>query len=510
MDIGRFLFYSLLGITSAIIYFVLEVWKKKTYCRLPPGPQGWPIVGNLFQLGKKPHESLFRLATKYGPLMSLSLGMKTTVVVSSPSMAKEVLKTHGHVFAGRIVTQAARSLSHDKSSFLLCQYGSRWRTLRRISNTELFSVKRLDALQDLRRVQVRGMIHQIFENSVKGSGCVNIGHIAFHSAFNLIGNMAFGKDMFDPHFRASEDLKDAISKLMVLHTAPNLADYFPCLQFLDLQGVYRNTGIYRKKAYDVMDKFIEDRLVKRGKNSDKTDDGKKDLLDVLLDMRSDEFTLTDIRGYLNDMFVAGSDTTAVTIEWAIAELVRNPGKLKRAQAELEEVVGLNRRLEESDTERLPYLRAVVKEVFRLHPAGPLLVPHRADSRFEIAGFVIPKHSRVLVNVWGMGRDPQIWNEPLKFVPERFIDDEMCGQVEYRGKHFELIPFGAGTRMCVGLPLASRMVHLVLGSLIHSFEWAPPKGMSAEQMDMTEKFGLALQKAVPLEAIATPRLLSHVY
>eukprot|EP00253_Pinus_taeda_P024720 PITA_24720 len=510
MDIGNLLFYSLLGITSAIIYFVLDVCKRKTYCRLPPGPPGWPIVGNLFQLGKNPHESLFRLASKYGPLMSLSLGMKTTVVVSSPDMAKEVLKTHGHIFAGRIVPQAGKALSHHKHSFLSCQYGSRWLMLRRISNTELFSVKRLEALQDLRRDQAHRMVHQIFEDPRKGSGCVNIGHIAFHSAFNLIGNMAFGKDMFDSNLRASEDLKDAISKMMVLLTAPNLADYFPCLRFLDLQGVYRNTVICRKKSYDVMDKFIEDRLAKRSKNSHRSDHSEKDLLDVLLDMRNDEFTLIDIRGYLNDIFVAGSDTTAETIEWAMAELIRNPGRLKRAQAELEEVVGLNRRMEESDTERLPYLRAVVKEVFRLHPAGPLLVPHRADSDCEITEFVIPKHSRVLVNVWGMGRDPKIWKEPLNFVPERFIDDEMCRSVDYKGKHFELIPFGAGTRICVGLPLASRIVHLTLGSLIHSFEWAPPKGTRAEELDMSEKFGLALQKAVPLEAIATPRLPSHLY
>ena len=136
--------------------------------------------------------------------------------------------------------------------------------------------------------------------------------------------------------------------------------------------------------------------------------------------------------------MAGSYTTAETIEWAMAELIRNPEKLKRAQAELKEVVGLNRRVEESDTERLPYLRAVVKEVFRLHPAGPFLVPHRADRRCEIAGFVIPKHSRVLVNVWGMGRNPNIWKEPLKFVPERFIDDEMCSHVECRGKEKDYI------------------------------------------------------------------------
>jgi len=228
-------------------------------------------------------------------------------------------------------------------------------------------------------------------------------------------------------------------------------------------------------------------------------------------MRSDEFTVTDIRGYLSDIFGAGSDTTTATIEWAMAELIRNPEIMKRAQKELDEVVGDKRKVEESDTDRLPYLRAVVKEVFRLHPTVPLLVPHKADRRCEVGGFVIPKNSEILVNVWAIGRDPAIWNEPSRFMPERFIcGDKKINGMEYRGQHFELIPFGAGRRMCVGLPLASRMVHLVLGSLLHSFEWAPPDGMNPEQVDMTDKFGLTLKKAVPLYAIPTPRLPCDMY
>jgi len=272
--------------------------------------------------------------------------------------------------------------------------------------------------------------------------------------------------------------------------------------------VGHNTRIYLKRVYDILDKFIEDRLATTNKGRDGSD-GPKDLLDALLDMRSHEFTLTDIRGYLTDIFGAGSDTTAKTIEWAMAELICNPEKMKRAQAELDEVVGRNRRVEESDTERLPYLRAVVKEVLRLHPVAPLLIPHRADSDCEIEGFVIPKHSQVIVNIWAIGRDPAIWIKPSKFFPERFIDSEMSS-VDYRGQHFELISFGAGRRMCVGLPLASRVIHLVLASLLHSFEWAPPNDMSAEQLDMTERFGVTIQKAVPLEAISTPRLPRDVY
>lgn len=509
MDLGCLFWYSVLLGSTVIIFLLFDVWRTKTYCRLPPGPPGWPILGNLLQVGNKPNESFFQLAIKYGPLMTVSLGMKTTVVVSSSAMAKEILKTHDHILSGRMLTEAAKALSHYKTSIVFGQLGSHWRMLRRVSINELFSVKRLEALQHVRRDQVNRMIHQIFEDAVKGK-CVDIGHTAFQSSFNLLGRMVFGKDVFDPQFaRASQELKDALSKVMVLYATPNLADIFPCLQFLDPQGVYRNTEINFKKMYDVIDKFIEDRLVTRSDESRDRSYSEKDMLDVLLEMRSDEFNLDHIRGYLTDIFTAGSDTTATTIEWAMTELIRNPENMKRVQAELDEVVGRERLVEESDAERLPYLRAVVKEVLRLHPAAPFLIPHRADKRCEIAGFVIPKHTQIIVNVWAIGRDASIWKEPLKFIPERFIDKETSG-VDFKGQNFELIPFGAGRRMCVGLPLATRMVHLLLGSLLHSFEWAPPQGMSAEQVDMSDRFGITLVKAVPLEAIPTPRLPSEMY
>jgi len=507
MDIGGLLWYSVTGIASVFIFFALDVWRRKTYCRLPPGPPGWPIVGNLFHLGNKPNEALFHLATKYGPLMSLSLGMKTAVVVSSPAMAEQVFKTHDHVLSGRTVIQSVQCLSYDKSSLVWAQYGSHWRMLRRISNTTLFSVKRLEALQHLRREQVFRTIQQILLESKKGKS-VNIRDIMVHSAVNLLGNMAFGKDMFDPHSPAFQEFKHSIGQLAANKAALNLADYIPFLQWLDPQGVARNTAISMGRVFGIVDKFIEDRLATRGKNLNGRD-APEDLLDALLDMRNHEFTVTDIKVYLIDIFGAGSETTAKTMEWAMGELICNPEKMKRAQAELDEVVGRNRRVEESDTDRLPYLRAVVKEVFRLHPVLPLLVPHRADSSCEIGRFVIPKHTQVIVNMWAIGRDPAIWNEPSKFVPERFLDNKMSS-VDYRGQHFELIPFGAGRRMCVGLPLASRMIHLVLASFIHSFDWAPPKGMSAEQVDMTEKFGVTMAKTVLLEVIPAPRLPPNVY
>lgn len=208
------------------------------------------------------------------------------------------------------------------------------------------------------------------------------------------------------------------------------------------------------------------------------------------------------------MFVAGTDTTSATVEWAMAELIRKPTLLKKAQAELDEVVGREKRMEESDIAKLPYLQAVVKEVLRLHPAAPLIIPRRADNSVEIGGYVVPENTQVFVNIWGIGRDPNVWKEPLKFKPERFLD---CN-TDYRGQDFELIPFGAGRRICLGLPLAHRMVHFVLGSLLHAFNWCIPMVNKDEDfgVDMSEMFGITLQKAVPLIAVPTPRLPIKLY
>jgi cytochrome P450 len=203
--------------------------------------------------------------------------------------------------------------------------------------------------------------------------------------------------------------------------------------------------------------------------------------------------------FLQDLFVAGSDTSSTTVEWAMAELLRNPSSMAKAHDELARVIGLTRSVEESDIDQLPYLQAVVKETFRLHPPGPLLLPRQAQETVTITSYTIPQGSRVLVNVWAMGRDEAIWHEPERFIPERFLGSTL----DYKGGDFELIPFGAGRRVCPGMPLATRMVHMVLATLLNQFEWRLPVEVERTGIKMDEKFGLSLTKAVPLCAIAAP-------
>lgn len=199
--------------------------------------------------------------------------------------------------------------------------------------------------------------------------------------------------------------------------------------------------------------------------------------------------------------MGGIDTTATTTEWTMAELLRNPGIMAKAKQELAETIGLGRSVEEKDILKLPYLQSVLKETMRLHPTAPLLLPHCTETNVEICGYTIPKHTQVFVNAWAIARDPAYWDEPTMFMPERFMGSE----VDFRGTNFTFLPFGSGRRSCPGLSLALRMLSLTLGSLIHHFDWKLPDGVTPENMDMKDKFGVTLEKAVPL--VATPKAVA---
>lgn len=198
------------------------------------------------------------------------------------------------------------------------------------------------------------------------------------------------------------------------------------------------------------------------------------------------------------MVVGGTDTTSNTLEFAIAEMMNKPEVMKKAQQELDMVVGKDSIVEESHIYKLPYLSAVIKEVMRLHPILPLLVPHCPSETCVVGGYTIPKGVRIFVNVWAIHRDPFVWENPLEFDPERFLS----GTWDYSGNNFNYFPFGSGRRMCAGIAMAERMGLFFLATLIHSFEW---KLIGDEKVDLAEKFGIVLKKKIPLVAVAQPRL-----
>ncbi|CAI0409811.1 unnamed protein product [Linum tenue] len=506
MDLYLFLSCSLCLIFTATFLHLLG--RSKTSDRapagkLPPGPTRVPIIGNLHNLGPNPHKSLADLAKVHGPLMSLKLGRVTTIVASSPGMAKEILQKHDKVLSNRHVNLAMEALDHHKFSLPLLPVESKyWRNLRKVCNSYIFTAQRLDSNEELRRVKVAELVEGVRRNA--SGEAIDVARVAFRATLNAMSSTILSMDLADEErSEAAREFKELARGIMEDCATPNLGDFFPLLARMDLQGIKSRVKGHLRKALDLFQTVIDNRLRNRQSESYVS---ANDMLDTLLaigDEEEDKAAAMDplrIQRLCVDLFVAGTDTTSTTLEWAMAELLRNPNTLAKAREELDATIGKGNNFQESDISRLPYLQAILKETFRLHPAAPLLLPRKGGEDVEICGFIMPKGVQILVNVWAIGRDPMIWDDPNAFVPERFLGSE----VSAKGNSFELLPFGAGRRICPGLPLALRILHMMLGSLIHWFDWKLPDGVEPEKLDMDEKFGMALQKAKPLLAIPTPR------
>ncbi|KAH7515521.1 hypothetical protein FEM48_Zijuj10G0035500 [Ziziphus jujuba var. spinosa] len=441
MDFCNFLLCLLVIWISrqALLYFV----RSK---RLPPGPKPLPIIGNLLELGEKPHKSLAKLSKRFGPIMSLKLGQVTTIVVSSASMAKEVLQTHDQFFSNRTIPDSLKACKHDEFCLPFLPVSTRWKNLRKICNTYLFSGKVLNGNQNLRNKKVEELLANVTETMSKGEA-LDIGRAAFKTTLNLLSTTIFSLDLADPIGDNARELKGTVWGILEEVGTPNLADYFPFLKKIDPQGIRKRSTIHLAKLIQLFNQIINKRLQFRRKMPGSISDS--DMLDTLVNISEQN---------CEDM-----DKTRI-------------GRL----------------FVESDTAKLPYLQAIIKETFRLHPAVPLLLPRRAEADVEISGFTVPKGAQILVNAWAIGRDSSMWENPNSFKPERFLGSD----IDVRGQSFELIPFGSGRRICPGLPLAMRMLYLILGSLIHSFAWE----LEDEKITMDDKFGLTLQLAQPLRAL----------
>ncbi|KAF5734452.1 hypothetical protein HS088_TW16G00901 [Tripterygium wilfordii] len=483
-----FLLFTL-ALVKAFQMIARVLGNRISSARLPPGPVALPVVGNLLDLlGDKPFKCLAKLANIHGPIMNLKLGQVTTVVFSSASMAKEALQKYDLAFADRTVIEAVRVHGHENTGLPWLPVSTEWRIHRKICRLYIFASKRLDANQELRQKKVRELLAFVKENCLACKP-VDIGQAVFRTTINSLSNTIFSVDLADSNSDTAREFKEITKKIMEEASKPNLADYFPLLRKLDPQGIRRRMTVHLGKILELFDQIINERLKLREMNSFISSN---DVLDTLLDIcedGSEDFDRSHIKHLFLALFVAGTDTTSSTIESAMKELLSNPKTLSKAQAELEQTIGRGNQLQESDTARLPYLQAIIKETLRLHPPGPLLLPRKAAEDVEIAGYMVPKDALVLVNAWAIGRDLNVWKEdPNSFVPERFLGSE----IDIRGQHFELIPLGAGRRMCPGLPLATRLLHLVLGSLINSFDWKLEDGVTPESMNMES-----------LRAIASP-------
>ncbi|XP_054790810.1 cytochrome P450 71D10-like [Prosopis cineraria] len=473
--------------------FLLMIYKLSTSLKptktSPPAPWKLPLIGNLHQLaGSLPHRSLRDLANKYGPIMQLQLGQISNVVISSPELATEIMKTHDQIFANRPRILAAEVLVYNCKDIAFSPYGNHWRQLRKICMLELLSAKRVQSFRTIREDEASTLVKNISEEHA--GSVMDLGKKILPITNSIVARAAFGK--------RTKNVEEILSNLafgIQLASGLSISDLFPSLKIL---RVITGTEAKVKKVHTVIDRMLDNIINDhKEKNQSHTNNGEpkeEDLVDVLLRIQKENnleipLTLDNIKGVILDIFVGGTETAATTVEWAMSELLRDQKRMKKAQEEVRRVYGDKGYVDESKLDHLNYLGAIIKETLRIHPPLPLLVPRENSQGCEIHGYEIPHKTKVMVNVWAIGRDPKYWKEPEKFQPERFMNSS----IDYRGTNFEYIPFGAGRRICPGVTFASVVIELVLANLLYHFDWKLPNDMKREEIDMTESFGATVRR-----------------
>ncbi|GMI80493.1 RED ELONGATED 1, SUPERROOT 2, ALTERED TRYPTOPHAN REGULATION 4, RUNT 1, cytochrome P450, family 83 [Hibiscus trionum] len=464
---------------------------------LPPGPPGLPLVGHLHMLmsdNSAPHIFFWKLSQKFGPLVFLRLGFKPTLVVSSAKMAEEVMKTHDLDFCSRPNLRGARRLSYNTSDLSYSPYSEYWKEMRKTCVVHLFS--RVQEYLPIREDEVARLIGKICRLSIE-SKAVNLSEAMACLSSSIICRVGFGK-RFDDEGAEISRFHGLLKESEAMFTSFSFADYFPFMGWAD-----RFTGFLTRldKNFQELDTFYQE-LIDEHLDPNRLTPEREDIVDVLLrlwknrELRFD-FTMGHVKAILMDVFIAGTDTTTATVIWVMCFLMKNTECLKKTQAEVRDLIGEKGFVNEDDVQGLIYLKAVIKETFRLQPTAPLLVPRETLRKCSIGGYQVPAKTLVHVNAWAIGRDLETWENPEEFCPERFIGSS----IDYKGQHFELIPFGAGRRVCPGMQMGVAAVELVLANLLYMFNWEMPTGMDKEDIDFDVVPGLTTHKKNALVLVA---------
>ncbi|XP_059666528.1 premnaspirodiene oxygenase-like [Cornus florida] len=475
--------------TSLLFLFMLFKTMISSSPKLPPGPWKLPLIGNIPQLvGALPHRRLRDLAKKYGPLMHLRLGELSIIVISSAETAKEVMKTHDIVFASRPFLLAVSVIIENDIAF--APYGDYWRQLRKLCILELLSAKRVQTFRPIREEEISNLLESV---STHTGSVVNLTEKLFNMTYSITAKAAVGKK-----FQGQEEFISLIKETIELGGGFNAADLYPSVKMLAvITGLRSKVDKVHQKIDKTLTTIIDDRKARKaGKQTRNGEADHEDLVDVLLKLQEEgnleiPLSTTTVKSVILDMFIGGIETSSNTLGWALAELLKHPRVMKKAQAEVRQVLSKkgNEIITDDDIPELSYMKLVIKETLRLHPPLPLLIPRENSKKCEINGYEIPAKNKVIVNVWAIGRDPENWSDPESFVPERFLDSS----IDYKGTHFQYLPFGAGRRICPGMSFGVANVELPLANLLYHFDWKLPGGEKFEDLDMTEAFGAAVCK-----------------
>ncbi|KAL7617171.1 hypothetical protein Lser_V15G00313 [Lactuca serriola] len=478
---------------------------------LPPSPfPCLPIVGHLYLLRRRSlYRALGKLSAHHGPMLMLRLGARRVFLVSSPEVVEECLTTNDLTFANRPRLLAGKHLGLDYTTINWSSHNDNWRSLRRVVSHELLSSCQVRTLSAIRVEVVHHLVKNVMYPRVVRDGMMEMKSVLFEVVLNVVMMTIAGRRC-DVEGGEAGRFMELVQELFIVMGATHVSDYLPWWKWVGGKHLEKEMVTLNEKWHALMQDLIEEQRRKTVVEAEGgSSDEKKNLIEYLLmsqqkepENHSDEV----IKGLLQVLISAGSNTSSVTMEWMLSLLLNNPEALKKVQTEIDNCVGEDRLVNESDLTNLPYLRCIINETMRIYPAAPLLL-HESAKDCMVGGYHIPSGTMLLMNVWAIQNDPKNWKDPTKFNPERFLGLKGSGN----GYTYKLMPFGTGRRRCPGENLGMRMIGLTMATLIQCFEWERP---SNEMIDMTAGVGLIAPKAKPLVAKCQSRgvmakLLSHM-
>ncbi|KAI3465294.1 hypothetical protein Pfo_021957 [Paulownia fortunei] len=497
----EFLYVFFLLFLLAFLYILGPFFIGKLQKFPPSPPISLPVIGHLYLFKKPLHRTLAKISNKYGPVLLLQFGSRPVLLVSSPSAAEECLTKNDIVFANRPRLLAGKVLGYNYTSLVWASYGDHWRNLRRITSLEILSTHRIQMFADIRRNEVHSLLKRLTrDTSGDEYKVVEMKSVFFEMMMNIMMRMIGGKRYYNDdddsgNLEEKRKFKEIVTESFQLSGATNIGDFLPILRWIGMDKLENRLKVLKEKRDNFLQDLIDEHRKMKGFEGGRI----KTLIDVLLSLQeTDPECYTDeiIRGMMQVMFSAGTDTSVATIEWAMSLVLNNPEALIQAQNEIDNRIGHSRLVDDSDLPQLPYLHGIINETLRMYPVAPVLVPHESSRDCTVGRYRVPGGTMLLVNLWAIQNDPKLWDEPRNFKPERFIN------LEGQRDGFVFVPFGYGRRGCPGENLAMRVIGLALASLIQCFEWAR---VGREMVDMSEGPGLTMPKAQPLVAKCRPRL-----
>ncbi|XP_017242813.1 psoralen synthase-like [Daucus carota subsp. sativus] len=496
-----------LFLSSCLMFFVLAflyIWlsaSKTSSKNLPPSPGKLPIIGNLHQVNQDPHIALRSLARKYGPVMQLQFGSVPVLVVSSADAAKEIMKTHDLAFANRPKSSIWDRIFYNGKDVVFAPYSEYWRQVKSICVLQLLSNKRVRSFQTVREEEVALLVENIRES---GSKAVNLSELFYALLSNVVSRIALGrKYAITTEGGKGNSFKELFQNIAQLIGYFSVGDYIPWLFWIDsVSGLKGRVEKAASEADLFLESVIKDHSIALD-NGASSDDLLYNLLEIQKQETNSAFSIDkdSIKGVILNMFFDGTDTTSAVLEWTMAALIKHPDVMCKLKNEVREIGRGKSRINGDDLENMHYLKAVVKESMRLYTPVPLLVAREAMQDVKVMGYDVKAGTQVLINAWAIATDPAMWDNPEEFIPERFLNNP----VDYKGLHFEFIPFGAGRRGCPGIQYAMAINELAVANLVHIFDFALPDGRRLEDLDLTSETGMTLHKKSPLLVIATSRV-----